>query len=421
MEFDKNYRDDIAFEPIFLSENCSKPHFGDGFSLENSSSNGYFEENHCFDQFHVDGSSSNMKFGFPSAYLYQLETLANGYSTVLDASESKPFINDCGMGTLGLLYSPQMTPVVDVMEQDTSHPPLNFHEIESSGFEFSDEISCITANNEFYRKVGLNKRGVSMRKTSKLRTRHNLVKGQWTTEEDRQLVELVKEYGMRKWSQIAQKLNGRIGKQCRERWHNHLRPNIKKDTWSEEEDRILIQVHAEIGNKWAEIAKRLPGRTENSIKNHWNATKRRQFSRRRCRSSKCSKSSASSLLQNYIMSLTAVSTKTDQLHIMLTNSNMLPVHTTLRSPTQVESTDSCSADHLVSDYDFGDTTDFSSGTKLFPERCSIESLLEEMPYASIVDEKSLKMDMPLDMSPLMDGEVIKREMDLVEMITQGNS
>ncbi|CAN1187274.1 Transcription factor MYB118, partial [Linum perenne] len=54
-----------------------------------------------------------------------------------------------------------------------------------------------------------------------------------------------------------------------------LTPN--KDAWSKEEDEILIQAHKEFGNKWVEIAKRLHGRTENTIKNHWNATKRRRF------------------------------------------------------------------------------------------------------------------------------------------------
>ena len=95
--------------------------------------------------------------------------------------------------------------------------------------------------------------------------------GPWTPAEDVVLLSAVKEGGPRNWSIIAKRLPGRIGKQCRERWHNHLDPEISKRAWTEEEDVIIQMGVAQLGHKWSEIALQLPGRTDNAVKNRYNS------------------------------------------------------------------------------------------------------------------------------------------------------
>lgn len=103
-----------------------------------------------------------------------------------------------------------------------------------------------------------------------------LVKGGWTPNEDMIIIKFVSEHGPKSWTKLANLLPGRVGKQCRERWLNHLDPNNNYGAWTEEEEALLIELQREIGNKWTKIAQRLPGRSENCIKNHWYSMNRRK-------------------------------------------------------------------------------------------------------------------------------------------------
>jgi myb proto-oncogene protein len=94
------------------------------------------------------------------------------------------------------------------------------------------------------------------------------------------LLELVGEIGPEKWVMIAQRLATRSGKQCRERYHNHLNPSLKREPFSQEEEETILSLYAQMGPKWANIAKHLPGRSDNAIKNYYNTSLQRRQRKR---------------------------------------------------------------------------------------------------------------------------------------------
>ncbi|PSR88174.1 Transcription repressor like [Actinidia chinensis var. chinensis] len=108
--------------------------------------------------------------------------------------------------------------------------------------------------------------------------KQELNKGAWSKQEDQKLIDYIRTHGKGYWRTLPQAAGLlRCGKSCRLRWINYLRPDLKRGNFAEDEEDLIIRLHALLGNRWSLIAGRLPGRTDNEVKNYWNSHLRRKL------------------------------------------------------------------------------------------------------------------------------------------------
>ncbi|CAM8898773.1 unnamed protein product [Rhodiola kirilowii] len=185
-----------------------------------------------------------------------------------------------------------------------------------------------------------------------------LNKGAWTAQEDEILRDYIKVHGEGGWRNLPKKAGlKRCGKSCRLRWLNYLRPDIKRGNISEDEEELIIRLHKLLGNRWSLIAGRLPGRTDNEIKNYWNTTLGKKVGSEVSPSSFSKKGKTRKSRQTNKDAPDPEQQQTQPIRTKAFRCTKVHIPTTIQSPTEDYKTKATNSEYVV---DLSEFTDFGS-------------------------------------------------------------
>jgi hypothetical protein len=189
-------------------------------------------------------------------------------ATVLSSSTSKVYGSSCSSSDVIVVHSRKPSPPILLTGRWTKHQDSMLRQLveESSTGEDWRTIAAAMFPNRTLENIVARWHKVLL---------PGFVKGTWSRDEDDKIIEM-KSRGFTEWVDVSLKVIGRSAKQCRDRWANHLDPSISKSEWSFEEDVTLFRAHTQLGNAWTEVAKLMPGRSENAVKNRWNSAALRE-------------------------------------------------------------------------------------------------------------------------------------------------